>query len=141
GLVNGDGITGVTLTSTGAGARAAAGTYPIVAGAAVAAAGTNLANYAIAYDNGSMTVVAVPGLIGLRSVLIRGDGAVIDSIGAQSSVRLGGNGPIALLGAKVRGNVLSTHGSVTLTSGSSVTGTVRAGTRIRNNRRIGGGAK
>jgi MBG domain-containing protein len=138
--VNGDGIAGVTLTSTGAGARAAAGTYPILAGGAVATAGTNLANYAIAYQNGTITVVAVPGVIGLRSVSIRGGRAVIDNI-ARLRFGLASNGSIALQGSTVRGNVLSTHGSVMLTKTGRVTGSVTAGRRIRNAGNIGGVVK
>jgi hypothetical protein len=140
GLVNGDGIAGVTLTSTGAGARATAGTYPILASAALGAATTNLANYTIAYGKGSITVVALPGVIGLQSVSIRGNRAVIDSI-APRRVTLASNGSITLKGAEVRGNVLSTHGSVTLTKASRVTRNVRAGTRIRNAGNIGGIAR
>ncbi len=50
---NGDSVTSVTLTSTGAPAAAALGTYPIVPSAAV---GTGLGNYTITYDNGTLTV-------------------------------------------------------------------------------------
>jgi hypothetical protein len=56
GLVGADGIANVTLTSAGAAANAAPGTYPIVPSAAVAAAGTDLGNYAITYANGTLTV-------------------------------------------------------------------------------------
>lgn len=54
-LVNGDVVNSVTLTSAGAGATAtvAGSPYPIVPSAAV---GTGLANYAITYSNGSLTV-------------------------------------------------------------------------------------
>ena len=55
GLVNGDTITGVTETSTGAGASATLGTYPIVPSAAT---GTGLSNYTIGYVNGTLTVNA-----------------------------------------------------------------------------------
>ena len=55
GLTNGDAITSVTLTSTGAAATAtvAGSTYPIVASAAI---GTGLGNYTISYVNGALTV-------------------------------------------------------------------------------------
>ena len=55
GLVNGDAVTSVTLTSTGAAAAAtvAGSPYPIVASAAV---GTGLSNYTIGYVDGSLTV-------------------------------------------------------------------------------------
>jgi hypothetical protein len=53
GLVNGDTVTSVTLASVGAAATVPASPYTIVASAA---AGTGLANYAIAYANGALTV-------------------------------------------------------------------------------------
>ena len=53
GLVNSDTVTGTALSSAGAGASAAAGTYPIVPSAAT---GTGLANYSITYLNGSLAV-------------------------------------------------------------------------------------
>ena len=55
GLVNGDTITGVTLTSAGAAATApvAGSPYTIVPSGAV---GTGLSNYTISYVNGSLTV-------------------------------------------------------------------------------------
>src|SRR5437667_94609 len=55
GLVNGDTITGVTETSTGAAAAAIVSppTYPIVASAAT---GTGLSNYTISYVDGALTV-------------------------------------------------------------------------------------
>ena len=57
GLVNGDTITGVTETSTGAAVSATAGTDPIVPSAA---AGNGLSNYTIGYVNGTLTVNAAP---------------------------------------------------------------------------------
>jgi hypothetical protein len=53
GVVNGDTVTRVTLTSTGAAARAAVGTYSIVPSAAV---GKGLSNYAITYVGGTLKV-------------------------------------------------------------------------------------
>ena len=53
GLVNGDTITGVTETSTGAGSSTTLGTYPIVPSAAT---GNRLSNYTISYVNGRLTV-------------------------------------------------------------------------------------
>jgi len=53
-LVNGDSVTSVTLTSTGAAAGATVGTYPIVASAAV---GTGLSNYTIGYHDGTLTIL------------------------------------------------------------------------------------
>lgn len=54
GLVNGDEITTVTLTSAGAGATASVGGYAIVASDAV---GNGLTNYTITYVDGTLTVV------------------------------------------------------------------------------------
>ena len=50
---NGDTITGVTETSTGAPVSAQVGTYPIVPSAAT---GNRLSNYTITYDSGTLTV-------------------------------------------------------------------------------------
>ncbi|MGB7848355.1 MAG: MBG domain-containing protein [Candidatus Acidiferrum sp.] len=57
GLLNGDTATSVTLTSAGAAATAAAGSYAIVPSAAV---GTGLTNYLITYTNGTLTVNGAP---------------------------------------------------------------------------------
>jgi|GEM_PF-5944637 len=57
GLVNGDVISGVTLTSGGSPAGASAGTYNIVPSAAT---GTHIGNYTITYTNGTFTVNARP---------------------------------------------------------------------------------
>ena len=53
GLVNGDTLTGVTETSTGAATSATVGTYNIVPSAAT---GNRLSNYTIGYVNGRLTV-------------------------------------------------------------------------------------
>ena len=55
GLVNGDTVSSVTETSTGLGATAAVGTYPIVPSAATFSAGLS-SNYTITYANGTLTV-------------------------------------------------------------------------------------
>jgi len=61
GLLNGDTVTSVTLTSPGAGATATVispgPTYPIVPSAAV---GTGVSNYAIIYTPGAMTLLPAP---------------------------------------------------------------------------------
>jgi uncharacterized repeat protein (TIGR01451 family) len=54
GLVNGDTVTGVTLSSAGTVAGAPVGNYPIIPSAA---AGSGLTNYNIGYSNGTLTVV------------------------------------------------------------------------------------
>src|SRR5438105_6359716 len=58
-MVGSESVASVTLTSAGAAAAASVGApYAIVPSAAVAGAGTNLANYTITYANGSLTVNA-----------------------------------------------------------------------------------
>ncbi|GAK46095.1 bacterial surface protein containing 26-residue repeat, partial [Tepidicaulis marinus] len=57
GLVAGDSVSGVSLTSPGTVASAAPGTYVITASNA---AGTGLSNYAITYVNGQLTVIEMP---------------------------------------------------------------------------------
>jgi filamentous hemagglutinin family protein len=57
GLVAGDSVSGVSLTSAGTVANAAPGTYVITASNA---AGTGLSNYAITYVNGQLTVIEMP---------------------------------------------------------------------------------
>jgi hypothetical protein len=57
GLVSPDAVSGVTLTSAGADAGAAVGSYDIVPSAAL---GTGLSNYDITYANGTLTVAAAP---------------------------------------------------------------------------------
>jgi hypothetical protein len=59
GLVNGDAVSSVTLTSSGASASAVVGTYPIVSSAAL---GIKLENYTVSYVNGNLTI-ARAGLI------------------------------------------------------------------------------
>jgi hypothetical protein len=53
GLVNGDSVTSVTLTSTGAAASALVGPHPIIPSAA---SGPGLDNYSITYNDGTLTV-------------------------------------------------------------------------------------
>ena len=55
GLVNGDSVSSVTLTSTGAAATVPVGSYSIVP---VVAVGSGLSNYSITYANGSLAVSA-----------------------------------------------------------------------------------
>src|SRR5205823_3596712 len=53
GLLNSDSVTGVTLSSTGAPATAAVGSYAITPSNAL---GTGLGNYTIGFVNGTLTV-------------------------------------------------------------------------------------
>jgi carboxypeptidase family protein len=140
GLVPGDGIAGVTLTSAGAAAGAAPGTYPIVPSAAVAAGGTNLGNYDVHYANGTLSVF-LNGIVGLDSVNVSGKG-LIDSFDSSlgpygpgnsgSAARIASNGPIGLDGI-LHGDLVSTAGTVNLKSSSLVTGNVVAGQKVTNN--------
>jgi hypothetical protein len=59
GLINSDAVTSATITSTGSGAGAAPGGYPILISAAV---GSGLGNYTITYTSGTMTVNTAPGI-------------------------------------------------------------------------------
>jgi hypothetical protein len=149
GLVSGDGIAGVTLTSAGAAGGAAVGTYPIVASDAVGAAGTNLDNYSIGYVDGTLTVT-LAGIVGLESVTVNGDNSLIDSFDSSAgaygpgnmgtAVSLLSNGVVTLGGATVHGDVRSTQASVVLKDSALVTGDVTAGTTIKNGGTINGTA-
>jgi filamentous hemagglutinin family protein len=57
GLVNGDTVTSVTITSPGSAPTANVGVYATIPSAAV---GTNLSNYAITYVSGQLTVTPAP---------------------------------------------------------------------------------
>ena len=57
GLVNGDAVSSVSLTSTGAAGTANVGSYQIVAGNA---AGAKISNYIVFYNNGSLSVTPAP---------------------------------------------------------------------------------
>ena len=59
GLINGDNVTGVALSSPGAGADAAAGLYPVQA---AQAGGTGLTNYVVTYVDGVLKVLPGPQL-------------------------------------------------------------------------------
>jgi len=59
GLVNGDAVNSVTLTSSGAAARAAVSASPYTITPS-AAQGTGLSNYTITYANGSLTIAPKP---------------------------------------------------------------------------------
>ncbi len=70
GLVNGDSVDSAAITSIGAPAGAAPGTYPIDISAAV---GSGLANYAITYVPGTLTVGNTPPTIGDAAVTTKRD--------------------------------------------------------------------
>ena len=87
GLVNGDTVTSVTLTSGGALATAVVGTYPIIPSAAV---GTGLANYAITYANGTLTVTkleAPVAYIGQTTFVTSGSSSTTAQVTLTASVQ------------------------------------------------------
>ncbi len=87
GLVNGDAVNSVTLTSSGAAASAPIGTYPIVPSAAV---GTGLSNYSITYVNGTLTV-SLEGGLGITLTQVNPDCGGIT--GSLTSTVTGGTAP------------------------------------------------
>jgi Ca2+-binding RTX toxin-like protein len=134
---NGDSITGVTETSTGAPAAAAVGTYPIVPGAAT---GTGLGNYSVIYVNGTLTVTAATGSIyvldktasgavnlsGNAAISIAGN-LVVDSSSA-SAILASGNAKVTAASVQVVGGVSkSGNASVTKTGTPGATGDPLAG--------------
>ena len=109
--VNGDTITGVTETSTGAPASAPVGTYPIVPSSAT---GNRLNNYTISYVNGTLTVnqsiiILDPkaggalSLSGNAAISFAG-GVFVDS-SSSSALSASGN-------ATVQASVIDVHGGV-----------------------------
>jgi hypothetical protein len=139
GLVRGESIASVTLASTGAAASAAVGNHPIVPSAAVAGSGTSLANYAISYVNGTLTVY-LSGLVGLDGFTVGPGNALIDSYdssaggysagAATNAAQVIANGPIAVTGSKVNGSLRAATGSIGVLAGSLVTGDVTAGGNV-----------
>jgi len=91
GLIGTDAVTSATITSTGAPAGAAVGTYPIVISAAV---GTGLSNYSITYVNGTMTVenkilLTISGLTANNKPYDSNNTATISSYGTLVGVQSG----------------------------------------------------
>jgi hypothetical protein len=127
GLVPGDGVASVTLTSAGQSAGAQPGSYAIVASAAL---GTGLANYDIGYLDGSLTVNLVA-IVGLDGVTLSGNAKVDSDGGAPNVAFVVSNGSIAMSGnSSIHGDLRSTQGSVSLTGNAVVTGNAFAGTTI-----------
>ena len=137
GLRNGDSISGVTLTSSGAAASAPSGNYAIVPSAAVAGPSTDLGNYTITYHNGTLQVNAV-GIIGLNGVSVAASGGKINSfdssVGPYQSAPHGSaalvmsNGALSFSGVALLGSAESTQDSVSVAHSASVSGNVTAGT-------------
>ncbi|MCA2554290.1 MAG: T9SS type A sorting domain-containing protein [Microcystis sp. M04BS1] len=91
GLLMADGVSAVTLTSSGSPSAAAANTYPIVPSAAT---GTGLSNYSITYNNATLTVnpAPSPSTITLPSLVCTGSGYTLTnslSGGVWSSSNMG----------------------------------------------------
>jgi hypothetical protein len=137
GLVGSDSVSGVTLTSSGAAASAASGSYPIMPSNALAGPSTSIANYTVSYHNGTLQVLPV-GIIGLNGVKVSTSGGKIDSFksssGAYGSSNHGGaalvmsKGPLSFAGVALLGGAISTGSSVSVSSTASVSGNVTAGT-------------
>ena len=132
GLVNGDSVTGATLTSAGsiATATVAGAPYAIVASAAT---GSGLSNYAIAYNNGSLTVNTAPLTIAAdnrsktagqeltlgttaftATGLLNGNtvaGVTLTSLGAPASAGTGGS-PYAIVASNAAGSGLANYAIV-----------------------------
>ena len=96
GLVNGDHVTSVTLSSPGAAATAgvSGSPYPIVPSAAV---GTGLSNYSITYEHGTLTVNPAALTITANDITIAA-GQSIPSFAVQYSGFVPGQGPSVLSG-------------------------------------------
>ena len=101
GLVNGDTVTSVTLTSAGAAAPVpvAGSPYAIVASAAV---GTGLSNYTISYDNGSLTVNTAPLTITPTAGQSKGYGAALPALTYTASGFVNGDPATLLTGASAQ---------------------------------------
>ncbi len=113
-LVNGDAVTGVTLTSAGAAATALVAGSPFAV-APSAAAGTGLANYAVGYVDGKLTVNA-------RALTITAKNAT--KTYGQALVLDGATGFTTGSGQLVNGDVVA---SVTLTSAGTPAAAAVAG--------------
>jgi autotransporter-associated beta strand protein len=94
GLLSGDTVSSVNLSSTGAGAGAGAGTYDIIASSA---AGIGLGNYSIAYHNGTLTV-GPAGLTVTANDQSRGYGATNEVFTAGYNGLVNGDGSGVLNG-------------------------------------------
>ena len=114
GLSRGDSVSSVTLTSAGAAAAAAVGTYPIVPSAAV---GTGLSNYTIGYINGTLTVTGL-------SWSSYGTIYVLDT-SAGGAVTVTGNG-----GMNINGNLIVDSSSPTAISASGNATVTAAGIQV-----------
>ena len=116
GLVGGDSVSSVTLTSVGATNTATVGSYAIVASAAV---GSGLVNYTITYTNGTLTVNPATTSVGVSSTA--------NPSGYKDSVAF-----IATLPTDASGSVIffSTNGAISTNSVSSGSATSSSVTNL-----------
>ncbi|WP_244464859.1 MBG domain-containing protein [Martelella endophytica] len=104
GLVNGDQVDAVTLTSAGAAVVANAGSYDIIAANAT---GSGLSNYAINYVDGTLTVAKAKLTVTAdNGAMIYGD--VVPTIGYSVSGWKNGQGDALLTGVNVATDATST---------------------------------
>ncbi len=133
GLVNGNTVTGVTLTSSGTGATASVGSspYSIVPSAAV---GSGLANYTITYANGSLTVGAAPLTVTAnaqsksygQTVTFGSGGTQFTSSGLQNSETIG-SVTLAVSGSGGSATAPVSGSPYTITPSAATGGTFSAG--------------
>jgi hypothetical protein len=146
---NGDKITGVTETSTGAPASAPVGTYSIVPSAAT---GSGLGNYSIKYVNGTLTVTSISGNGMANTVTLDPPAGSVAYTPAQiraaygiSSQTLDGSGQtIAIVDASAFTGVtnLTAGGTVNaIMFGGSANGSTPSATGSGNDVLIGGSGK
>jgi autotransporter-associated beta strand protein len=117
GLVGSDSVTSVTLTSTGSGVGAVAGSYAIVASNA---SGSGLSSYNISYVDGSLTVNALP------TASVSGDVTLCQNSASPLVTFTGANGTAPYtFSYNINGGSTLT---VSTTSGNSVTVSVPTST-------------
>ena len=138
GLVGSDSVSGVTLTSSGAGASARSGNYSIVPSQALPGPSTDLAaNYTITYHNGTLHVLAV-GLVGLtrrfggdeerQDRQLRLVAREVRPVEPRRRGRRVEQRAAVVRGGCLVGSATSTQGSVSVASTANVSGNVTAGT-------------
>ncbi|MFV3077790.1 MBG domain-containing protein, partial [Niveispirillum fermenti] len=118
GLVNGDSLSGVSITSGGSGTLANAGSYSIVASGAV---GTGLSNYSITYADGTL-VVNPAALVITASGATKTYGNSINLTGFTSSGLLNGDSISAVSLTSGGSGTIATVGSYSIVA-SGATGT------------------
>jgi gliding motility-associated-like protein len=124
-LLNGDAVTSVTLTSTGAPASAtvAGSPYPIVASAAV---GTGLGNYTISYADGTLTVVnrilTVGGSFTVNNKVYDGTTSAIISVNNLTLLTVAGIDNVTLTAVATFSDIAVGQGKTVSLTGSTLSG-------------------